>query len=295
MYKYKLYDLVVSSSVAFSFLNTTSNQNQADIVITESLPPPSGTIKYKDNILIDISESFIYRKNIGFFKISQGKKITFYREDHSVSDALIARSIINAIFGFCLYQRGLFVLHASAVDINNKSFIFTGPSGIGKSSLAACLVTKYNANLVCEDVACLDSIDDGYSIRYAPPFIKLSNEIAKLLNFEERDGLKLPADRLDRLLYLIARKKRKNYLNACFFLDWGESFSIKEIKPNEVLPSFFISTYTAFPFNKCKQSSEMFHNHVINLYKNVPIFRVIRPRDELLKSADRIMDFLYKY
>ena len=62
-----------------------------------------------------MDEAILHRKNVGYFKISQGKKIFFYRENTSISDEIISRTIINSIMGFCLYQRGNFVLHGSAI------------------------------------------------------------------------------------------------------------------------------------------------------------------------------------
>ena len=70
--------------------------------------------------------------------------------------------------GYCLYQRECFVLHGSAVEINNSSYLFIGPSGSGKSTLSANLSINHNANFICEDVAYIQRFKNKYSIVDAP-------------------------------------------------------------------------------------------------------------------------------
>jgi hypothetical protein len=72
------------------------------------------------------------------FLITEGRQITFTVapgvEEH---DALIF--LLGSAFGILLHQRGLMVLHASAVAVGGKAVLFCGRSGAGKSTLAAGL------------------------------------------------------------------------------------------------------------------------------------------------------------
>ena len=50
-----------------------------------------------------------------------------------------------------LQQRGVMTLHASAIETQAGAVLFAGPSGIGKSSLAAALVERGNT-MLADDV-----------------------------------------------------------------------------------------------------------------------------------------------
>ena len=85
------------------------------------------------------------------FTLSEGKAIEF--SPFAKFDPLtLSNTLLNLVFGFILYQRDVNVLHASAVEINNKAVLFVGPSGSGKSSLSS-LFSKigrfYNRGFRC--------------------------------------------------------------------------------------------------------------------------------------------------
>ena len=219
MYIYKLYGLYVGSEIKINFLSSCiSNNSSPQIFLKEK--QFSQIIEY-DQISFDLAK--IYRKNIGYFEISDGKNIFFSRDNTNVSNEAIGRSLINVVLGYCLYQREFFVMHASAIEINKNSFIFFGASGSGKSSLSADLYKNFNANLLSEDVACIDEINNKFVIKNAPSFIKLSDNIADLLNFDQSKKLYLESDRLKRSLHPVTNKSIHNNLRA-FFLQWGVEY-----------------------------------------------------------------------
>ena len=85
-----------------------------------------------------------------------------------------------------LYQRGLLILHASAVNINGCATAFMGYPGSGKSSLAAALFTRGH-NVITDDVTALDM--DNKTVKVFPGFpqLKLSLEVAELLGHDTKD------------------------------------------------------------------------------------------------------------
>lgn len=286
MFKYKLYDLAVTSCLEFKFLEQTSFFTSPDVEILEDHHLPK---IYKD--VINKYDAYIFRKDIGFFHIQAGKKISFNRQDSKVSDENLTRSMINAVFGYLLYQRGYFVLHASALKLGVSSFTFLGRSGSGKSSLIADLSINYGADFICEDVACISNIEDIALIN-APPLIKLSREISHTLNLDQKNKLNLISDRLNRSFYKVQENTNTNKLNACFFLEWGDSFSIEKLEDSRVLPVFLLSTYSCYPFNSCIESSRDFHNFVHAFIKKVPIFKITRNKEDGFKNSIEVINFL---
>lgn len=290
MFHYKLYGLFVSSSIEFNFLDEIIPNRNSDITISESFE--SHDYAFSNNFdSINITKAVIYRTNIGHFEINHGREIKFYRENAFIKDDAIAKSLINAVIGFCLYQRGYFVIHASSIEINNNSFLFFGRSGSGKSSLSGDLCINYGANFICEDVACIKD-QTNFSIEYAPAFIKLSDEISGLLKFDSKMKMELLSDRLRRSIFKMNQYPNKNNLKACFFLEWGNSFSIKKMDDSEILPAFLLTAYTSFPFNSCQQSSILFHKNINKIYPRIPLYKLTRNKKDLFKDTGDINNFL---
>jgi serine kinase of HPr protein (carbohydrate metabolism regulator) len=50
--------------------------------------------------------------------------------------------LMGTIAGILLHQRGIMPLHGSCVEINDAAIALTGPSGRGKSTLAAALARR---------------------------------------------------------------------------------------------------------------------------------------------------------
>ena len=87
---------------------------------------------------------------------------------HSVEGAdpgLATVLATGALLAFQLYMRGSVVLHASAVDLGDRSLAFVGHSGMGKSTMAGLMCAE-GGRLITDDVLRLDfdSLLDGREI-----------------------------------------------------------------------------------------------------------------------------------
>ena len=87
--------------------------------------------------------------------------------------------------GMILHQRGLLVLHASAVAIAGAAVVFSGFSGAGKSTIAAAL-NRRGHPLVADDVVAVRAESDGYVVLPGFPQVKLSPEVAESLGYDDR-------------------------------------------------------------------------------------------------------------
>lgn len=68
---------------------------------------------------------------------------------------------------FFLYGDGRVGVHGTAVSIEGAGLVITGPSGSGKSGLAAQLLA-FGADLVCDDIVILEARPEGV-MATAPP------------------------------------------------------------------------------------------------------------------------------
>ncbi|MTJ80480.1 MAG: hypothetical protein F8N37_05615 [Telmatospirillum sp.] len=90
------------------------------------------------------------------FLLGHGRTIR-YRAGTGMASGDIAAFVMGNALGILLHQRGLVVLHASAVAVAGRAGLFLGPAGAGKSTLAAALCQR-GYPLVTDDfcVAALD-------------------------------------------------------------------------------------------------------------------------------------------
>ena len=75
-------------------------------------------------------------------------------------DRLWRRFLVGRILPLAAVLQGLEIFHASAVSIAGRVFGFVGPSGVGKTSLAARLVLR-GATFHTDDVLALEGAGDG--------------------------------------------------------------------------------------------------------------------------------------
>lgn len=91
---------------------------------------------------------------VGAFLVEGGRRVTLAAAPAATGKD-IALFLLGSIFGLLCHQRGLFPLHASAIDIGGQAVAFAGDSGAGKSTTAAALV-QLGHLLLSDDISVID-------------------------------------------------------------------------------------------------------------------------------------------
>jgi hypothetical protein len=120
---------------------------------------------------------------IAAFLISNGREVLIDRAPEATDDEILL-FLFGSAFGALLHQRGLLVLHASAVETARGAALFVGHSGNGKSTLAAAL-RKRGYRILADDVCSL-ALDAAGQPVVLPGFpqLKLWADTAKKLEQE---------------------------------------------------------------------------------------------------------------
>ncbi|HYD69828.1 serine kinase [Azospirillum sp.] len=98
--------------------------------------------------------------------------------------------LFGTVFAILCFRRGLLPLHASCVRIGGRAIAFAGPSGVGKSTLAAGFV-RAGCAVLADDVTVIDPNAPGGPV-VLPAFPRLK------LWRDAMDGLRLPVEGLER-------------------------------------------------------------------------------------------------
>jgi hypothetical protein len=117
-------------------------------------------------------------RNVAKYLVKDGKEIIIDRAPQA-SDADVRLFLLGSAMGALMHQRGLLPLHGSAIRLpDGTAAIFMGPSGIGKSTLAAAFRQRGYV-VAADDVSLIFSGADGTPIlQPAYPELKLWAEAA---------------------------------------------------------------------------------------------------------------------
>lgn len=168
MFLCRAYQYLIESELEFpEFLPATGNDTGA----------PSITIRYGDvptelenptgkGVLYQASaHQFLLKLDgVARYLVRNGNEIVVQPAPGSLaSDVRVF--LLGSCLGALLHQRGVLVLHASGIGTEKGAFLFTGPSGIGKSTLLGELLRQGHKMLV-DDVCAITPDAVGYPSGY---------------------------------------------------------------------------------------------------------------------------------
>ncbi|MES2355333.1 MAG: hypothetical protein V4568_13245 [Pseudomonadota bacterium] len=96
------------------------------------------------------------------FLVNDGRAITIELNEASTKEDA-APFLLGTGIGAILHQRGELLLHGSAVALNNRAVILSGPTGAGKSTVAAALC-KAGFQFLSDDVSVIRFDSDDHPV-----------------------------------------------------------------------------------------------------------------------------------
>ncbi|MDJ0736125.1 MAG: hypothetical protein QNJ47_19020 [Nostocaceae cyanobacterium] len=164
---YQVYNLCIASELELPELLETNSE--ADVIIRFGTVDITSKDKYDGgkNIVGKIPE-------VGEFFIQGGREIII-EPLPNVDESLLRTVVLGPVLCVLLGQRGLLVLHASCININNKAVAFMGGSGWGKSTLAAAF-HHHGYDVLTDDVMPIKITENKALVFPAYPQMKVSPE-----------------------------------------------------------------------------------------------------------------------
>ncbi len=113
--------------------------------------------------------------NVAHYWIHDGREIVVdAAKDASPEDIRIY--LLGSAMGAVLHQRGLLPFHGSTICVDRQAITFSGPSGIGKSTLAAALVGR-GYQMLADDVSAISFTAQGIPmVNPGMPQLKLRDD-----------------------------------------------------------------------------------------------------------------------
>lgn len=102
-----------------------------------------------------------------------GHTLTVSLESENQQPGFLNQYLLSEALGLVLHQRGLLLLHASAVRVATRAVVFVGPSGIGKSTTAAAFASAGHPVLADDMVAIALERASAPNLLPAFPHVKL--------------------------------------------------------------------------------------------------------------------------
>jgi len=194
-----------------------------------------------------------------------------------VREAVLQFYILTDVLPILLHQRGLFLLHGSAVGIGGDGVLFLGGSGWGKSTLVAALYRRGHV-LITDDVAALTwNGSDRTNILPAFPRLKLWPEALIALG-ERPDPLPKLHPEIEKRTQAVDRFASAGLpVTQIYILAEGDEMAITPLMGQEA----FIALTTHSFMLRILAETEGTVSHFRQceaVAARTPLFRLTRPR-----------------
>jgi hypothetical protein len=228
MYSYTAYGLNMQSEICLSAM--LEGSSSPDILVRRGkvdLPPESN-----DRSMWTTRNDIYFRfDNVGSFQISRGSEIVI--DTAGNDDRVAALFVVGPAMGALLHQRGLLVLHGSAVVVNGGVIAFLGHCGQGKSTMAAAMVKLGNAAF-CDDLVPVSICNGTPTVSPGYPFLKLSQQSGEVLGYDNLDWTPiLPEDNRCYIAVQGADPLVSMPLARIYVLAEGDRPEIEFLKPQD--------------------------------------------------------------
>jgi len=272
MNSYSAYGLGIHSEIPVPEFIATKTIGDVFIRIKNYSSDSGESIERQSYLNIGLETTVLSIHKIGKFLIHDGCEI-IVNPAPNVDIRLIQRYLAGSVMALLLYQRGHFVLHASAVNIKGCATLLLGYPGAGKSSLAAALFSLGH-EVITDDVSAINIDRETAKIFPGFPQLKLSIGVAKIFGYDSKNLIILDEHDKKRGYRFVNRFSNFSVpVRRVYVVKEEDKPGIERISPQEAVIEFIrhsIPTRFAQPGN----ASHLLQ--CISLAKQVDTFRLRR-------------------
>jgi len=253
MHHYTAFGLHIHSEIPLPELADGDPHFTADVYIrraTVELPAMSPTTIYRRGIQAffgqDDDSMYLDWPGVGSFRATGAKELLVSPVTPDAN--IISLFTVSEALGLILFQKGYFLLHASAVVVGDEAWCFMGEPGAGKSSTAAAFI-KAGCRLLSDDLTAITFDESGNAtVIPAYPQLKIWENTVAGLHYDKAD-LEPVSEGVNKFSYQPRKQfsTRAVSLKKVFFLHRArnkpavQQMNVAEI-PGEMLRNFPLAT-----------------------------------------------------
>lgn len=181
---YRLFGLNIASAVQLPATGPLHPQPNVapDAVIEYGVTPKALTNPLIKGVRFQAApgEFLLQVDDVARYYVQDGNRITITPETKAHNDDILP-FLMGSAMGALLQQRRILVLHGSAIEAGGESVVFCGPSGIGKSTLAAGFHQR-GFRFLADDLCAVVMHDGRPSVIPGFPRLKLWADTLKRLD-----------------------------------------------------------------------------------------------------------------
>lgn len=282
-YNYSVYGMNLKSPIPLPGLPQATAKPDVNIrfgkisdrLLARKLPSLKQFNKMTSVIKVSPQAMFFQWQTIGKVLIENGTDVVIESKEGTEKEDILP-FLTGLILGVLLHQRGSFVIHASAVRINNQVIAFMGEKGYGKSTLAAHLQVRGH-DLISDDLVPITFADGEIYTTPGFPRIKLHEDS---INAAGLNPEKYP------LIHRLWRKRSFECIqsfspspvriNAFCVLGSGEKVEISKLPPIESFVEIAKNTYLKLYLDALNYRTEQFEN-CRRIIEKIPVVKLERP------------------
>jgi hypothetical protein len=151
---YKAYGLTIASQIELPELEPSAPASVDVLITVGPIDRPKPSPETGTAFCFEARQQYLAWQTVGAFLITDACRIEV-EPAPDVDDALLAFPLLGPVMALLLHQRGLLILHASAIAVGGKSVVFMGDKGAGKSTTASAML-RAGHRLLTDDVVALD-------------------------------------------------------------------------------------------------------------------------------------------
>ena len=239
---WQIFGLAVDSFLPLPELRHSSAAPEIQIRRGTISSPPPESAQPEPWTRVGDDEILLRWRELGTFLVRNGREI-IVDPVPGAEPAALRLFLLGPVLALLLHQRGLLLLHASAIARRGGAVAFAGRSGAGKSTLAAALHARGH-RFVSDDIVAIDASTAPVTVRPAFPQVKLWPESAAALGSVVSELPKLRPE-IDKRALRVGRGFRATPLplRRLYVLDRGNSPSIEPLSRAETLIELLRHSY----------------------------------------------------
>ncbi|UFH51913.1 serine kinase [Spirosoma sp. KNUC1025] len=281
---YTAYGLTIGSAITLAYLKEI-NPAQADLTVKQEQLPPHPPLQetklHRAGLYARVAQNgpnqiWLDWGPLGQFLALDGRELIV--QSTTTDESLLSLFTMSEAIGLLLFQRGYFLLHGSAVQLNGKGIVFVGEPGAGKSTTVAAFANR-GVRIMSDDMVCIQINEQG------KPYVIPAFSQIKIWE-KSVDGLQLPKGVMDRVREgankfswhePVSFEENAIPLEQIYVLTAATSETASQLVPVSQRP---IELLSYFPLPETLLHGEPLKDHFeksVLIANSTPLYRLSRP------------------